>query len=190
MPAGDQAYSNPASREGTTGNHPTNATIASGRIEAPSSRYQSVDKGIFNVSIPQNWNEIEQENGAWFAPKGAYGTENGQTVYTHAVNLGVVQTRARNAQQASEEFINNLKQGSNLRARGGFKPTDIDGRQGQLITFDNTHEATGRAEIVNIVTTQLENGQLFYMITVSPTDEYQNYQNTFARILRSVRLNE
>ena len=67
---------------------------------------------------------------------------------------------------------------------------DIDGRPGQLITFDNTNETTGRAEIVNIVTTQLQNGELFYMITVTPTDEYQNYQSTFARILRSVRLND
>ncbi len=190
MPAGDQAYSNPTSRDGNTGNQPAHANIASGRIEAPSTRYQSFDKGTFNVSVPQNWHEVEQQNGAWFAPKGAYGTANGQTVFTHAVNLGVVQTRARNAQQATEEFVNGLKQGTNLRARGGFKPTDIDGRQGQLITFDNTNEATGRAEIVNIITTQLQNGQLFYMITVSPTDEYQNYQNTFARILRSVRLNE
>ena len=183
MTASNQGYSN-------TGNQPANATVPSGRVEAPSSRYQSIDKGIFNVSIPQNWNQIEQENGAWFAPKGAYGTANGQTVFTHAVNLGVVQTRARNAQQATDEFINSLKQGSNLRARGGSKPMDVDGRQGQLITFDNTNEATGRAEVVNIVTTQLQNGQLFYMITVSPGDEYQNYQNTFARILRSVRLNE
>lgn len=186
MTANNQAYSNPASREANTGN----SNVPGGRIEAPSSRYQSVDKGIFNVSIPQNWQEIEQENGAWFAPKGAYGTANGQTVFTHAVNLGVVQTRARNAQQATEEFINNLKQGSNLRARGGVKPMDVDGRQGQLITFDNTNEATGRAEIVNIVTTQLQNGQLFYLIAVSPTDEYQNYQTTFARILRSIRLND
>jgi predicted Zn-dependent protease len=187
MPAEDQAYSNPTS---STENQPAHAKIATGRIEAPSTRYQSFDKGTFNVSVPQNWHEVEQQNGAWFAPNGAYGTANGQTVFTHAVNLGVVQTRARNAQQATEEFINGLKQGTNLRARGGFKPTDIDGRPGQLITFDNTNEATGRAEIVNIVTTQLQNGQLFYMITVSPAGEYQNYQNTFARILRSVRLND
>jgi len=180
----------PAGEEGNAGNQPADTRIASGRVQAPSSRYQSFDKGIFNVSIPQNWKEIKQENGAWFAPSGAYGTANGQTVFTHAVNLGVVQPRARNAQQATEEFVNSLKQGTNLRARGGFKPTDVDGRQGQIITFDNTNEATGRAEIVNIVTTQLQNGQLFYMIAVSPADEYQNYQNTFARILRSVRLNE
>jgi hypothetical protein len=106
------------------------------------------------------------------------------------VNLGALPTRARNAQQATEEFINSLKQGTNLRARGGFQRVDIDGRPGQLITFDNTNEATGRPETVNILTTQLRNGALFYMITVSPTDEYQNYQSTFSTILRSVRLND
>lgn len=178
MAGGNQAYSN------------LNANVASGRVEAPSSRYQSFEKGIFNVSVPQNWQEIGQENGTWFAPGGGYGNANGQTVFTHAVNLGVVQTRARNAQQATDEFINSLKQGNNLRARGGSKLVDVDGRQGQLFTFDNTNEATGHAETVNIVTTQLQNGQLFYMITVSPTNEYQNYQSTFARILRSVRLND
>lgn len=189
-PAEDQAYSNAGPRAGHTANRPANSNAVGGRVEAPSSRYQSFDKGAFNVSVPQNWHEIEQENGSWFAPKGAYGTANGQTVFTHAVNLGVVQTRARNAQQASEEFVNSLKQGNNLRARGGFRPTEVDGRQGQLITFDNTNEATGRAEVVNIVTTQLQDGQLFYIISVSPKDDYQNYQSTFARILRSIRLND
>jgi Zn-dependent protease with chaperone function len=190
MPASNQAYSNEASRAPNTGSQPPNPNTPSARVEAPSSRYQSFDKKIFNVNIPENWHEIEQQNGAWFAPKGAYGTANGQTVFTHAVNLGVVQTRARDAQQATEEFVNNLKQGSNLRARGAFKQVDVDGREGQLITFDNTNEATGHAEIVNIVTTQLQNGELFYMITVSPTDEYQNYQGTFSAILRSIQLKD
>jgi hypothetical protein len=67
---------------------------------------------------------------------------------------------------------------------------DVDGRQGRLITFDNVNEATGRAELVNILTTQLKNGDLFYMIAVSPTDEYKNYQNVFLTILRSVKLTD
>jgi hypothetical protein len=190
MPAGNQAYANSGSREGNSGNQPANPNSPGGRVEAPSSRYHSFDKGVFNVSVPENWQEIQQQNGAWYAPKGAYGTVNDQTVFTHAVNLGVVQTRAREAQQATEEFINSLKQGSNLRARGGFQRVDVDGRQGQLITFDNTNEATGHAETVHIVTTQLRDGQLFYLITVSPTNEDQNYQSTFARILRSIRLSD
>ena len=188
--AGIEAYSNPGSQEENMGNQPASPNSLSGHVAAPSSRYQSFDKGIFNVSVPENWQEVEQQNGAWYAPKGAYGTANGQTVFTHAVNLGVAQTRSRDAQQATEEFINSLKQGSNLRARGGFQRVDVDGRQGQLITFDNTNEATGHAETVNIVTTQLRDGTLFYLITVSPTNEYRNYQSTCSRILRSIRLND
>jgi len=188
--ASNQRSANQAPPDPGAGNQTNYANVPSGRVESPSSRYQSYDKGLFTVSIPDNWREIEQQNGLWFAPSGAYGSANGQTVFTHAVNLGVVETRAHNAQQATDEFINSLKQGSNLRARGGYERMDVDGRQGQLITFDNVNEATGRAELVNIVTTQLRNGQLFYIIAVSPTDEYKNYQGTFLTVLRSVRLKD
>ena len=43
---------------------------------------------------------------------------------------------------------------------------------------------------MNVLTTQLRNGELFYMIAVSPSDEYSSYQNTFLAILRSLRLND
>jgi hypothetical protein len=67
---------------------------------------------------------------------------------------------------------------------------DVDGRYGQMISLANVNEASGRPEIINIVTTQLRNGELFYMIAVSPSDEYQTYQRTFLTILRSLRLND
>jgi len=36
----------------------------------------------------------------------------------------------------------------------------------------------------------LRNGSLFYLIAVSPKDEYPRYQPTFASILGSVKLND
>lgn len=175
-----------------TGDRADYPNLPRGRVENPSSRYRTYNEGSFTVSIPDNWREINEQNTTWFAPNGAYGTAgNGQTVFTHAVNLGVTQTRSRNLQQATDEFINGLQQGnSNLRARGGYQRMDVDGRYGQLITLDNVNEATGRAEIINVVTTQLRNGGLFYMIAVSPSDDYRTYQNTFLTILRSLRLND
>jgi hypothetical protein len=59
-----------------------------------------------------------------------------------------------------------------------------------LLTLGNVNEATGRSEIVNVVTTQLGNGELFYMIAVSPETEYGTYQNVFLNILRTVQLND
>lgn len=175
-----------------TGDRTDYPNLPSGRVEYPSSRYRTYNEGTFTVSIPDNWRQINEQNTIWFAPNGAYGTSGtGQTVFTHAVNLGVTQTRSRNLQQATDEFINGLQQGnSNLRARGGYQRMDVDGRYGQLLTLDNVNEATGRAEIINVVTTQLRDGQLFYMIAVSPSSEYQTYQNTFLTILRSLRLND
>jgi Zn-dependent protease with chaperone function len=175
-----------------TGDRTDYPNVPSGRVDYPSSRYRTYDKGTFTVSIPDNWREINAQNTLWFAPNGAFGTSgNGQTVFTHAVNLGLAQTRSRNLQQATDEFINGLQRGnSNLRARSSYQRMDVDGRPGQLITLDNVNEATGRAEIINVVTTQLRSGGLFYMIAVSPTNDYRTYQTTFLTIVRSLRLND
>jgi len=165
--------------------------VSTGRVDPPSMRYRTYDKGVFTVNIPDNWNELNEQNGLWYAPRGAYGSANGQMVFTHGVTFGAVQTQSHNLQQATAEFVNTLTQSSNsMRARGGYQRMDIAGRYGQLITFDSTNEATGRPELINIATTQMRDGHLFYMIAVSPTDEYSRYQNTLLAIMRSVRLND
>src|SRR6266849_1656405 len=163
-----------------------------GRVEYPSSRLRTYSEfGVVQVSVPDNWRELSDQGSVWFAPEGAYGSTNGQVVYTHGVNIGATRTNGRNLQQATNEFISALQQGNgNLRARGNYQRMDIDGRYGLLITLGNTNEATGRSEIINVVTTQLRSGDLLYLITVSPENEYSSYQNTFLNILRSIRLND
>ena len=112
-------------------------------------------------------------------------------VFTHGVTFGAVQTQSRNLQQATTELVNTLTQSSNsMRARGGYSRMDIDGRNGELISFDSVNQATRGSEIINIATTQMRDGHLFYMISVTPSDEYQKYQNTLTSVLRSVRLND
>jgi len=175
-------------------NYPSNGSnypsTSASRVELPSARYRTYDQGTFTVNIPDNWSEVTNQNGLWFAPRGAYGSSNGQTIFTHAVAFGYVQTQNRNLQQATDEFVTSLTQNSNsMRARGSYQRTDVDGRFGEQISFDNVNGATGRPELINIVTTQLHNGELFYMISVTPRDEFQNYQGTLLAILRSLRLN-
>jgi Zn-dependent protease with chaperone function len=164
-----------------------------GRVENPSARYRSYSVlGVVRLSVPDNWQQISDSGSVWFAPRGAYSSSgNGRSVFTHGVNIGITQANSRNLQQATNEFLNGLEQGnSNLRARSGYQRIDVDGRYGLLITLGNTNEATGRPETINVVTTQLRNGQLFYLISVCPENEYSTYQNTFLTISRSVRLND
>jgi len=180
-----------------TGNYPENYpnNPPRGRVEYPSTRYQSYSEfgDTVRVSVPGNWRELGSNNSVWFAPEGGYGQYQNQVVYTHGANVGVAQTQSRNLQQATQEFLNSLGQGQgqgNLRQRGGFQRTTIARRNGLTTTLSNINEATGQPELVTVVTTQLRNGQLFYMIAVAPENEWSSYQTAFRNILRSVKINE
>src|ERR1051326_7466085 len=167
-------------------------TVPTGRVEYPSSRYQSVSifgNGV-QVSVPSNWRQLNEGNSVWFVPEGGYGQVNGQPVFTHGVNFGVAQTNSRNLQQGTNELINSLGQGNNnLRTSRGYQRTTIDGHQGLWTSLTNVNEATGRPENIRLVTAQLRNGQLFYMIAVEPQSE-RNFDSAFQNVRRSLRLND
>jgi predicted Zn-dependent protease len=183
-PTGEPTGNNP------NGNYPNNPP--SGRVSYPSSRYQSysIFNGGVDVSVPNNWRQINDGNSVWFVPEGAAGQYNGQAVYTHGASFGVAQTNSRNLQSATQELINSLAQGNNdLRTSSGYQRTTMSGRNALFTTLSNTNEATGRPENVRVITTQLRNGQLFYMIAVAPQSE-RNFESAFEQILRSVRIND
>jgi predicted Zn-dependent protease len=176
---------------GNTGNYPNN--VPRGSVTYPSSRYQNYSEfgGILRVSVPDNWRELASNNSVWFSPEGAYGQAQGQAVFTHGVNFGVTQTQSRNLQQATDELLQSLGAGNgNLRQRSGYQRTTLSGRTALTTSFSNVNEATGQAEIVTVVTTQLRNGELFYMIAVTPQNESGTYQTAFRNILRSLQLND
>lgn len=173
-----------------TGNYPSNPPR--GRVEYPSTRYQSYQlfNGGARVSVPNNWRQVSEGNSVWFVPEGGYGQFNGQPVFTHGVNFGVAQTNSRNLQQATQEFINGLAQGNrNLRMSGGFQRTSFSARTALASTLTNLNEATGRSETIRLITTQLRDGSLFYMIAVAPQGE-RNFEGAFQTVLNSVRLND
>jgi len=177
-----------------TGNYPNNVpnNAPSGRVSYPSNRYQSVSifNGGVNVSVPSNWRQVNEGNSVWFVPEGAYGQYNGQAVYTHGASFGVAQTNSRNLQSGTQELVNNFAQGNNnLRTSGGYSRTSMDNRNALLTTLTNVNEATGRPEIIRLITTQLRNGQIFYMVAVAPQNE-RGFDSAFDQIMRSIRIND
>jgi Zn-dependent protease with chaperone function len=173
-----------------TSNYPDR--LPAGRVEYPSSRYQNVSifNGGLRVNVPSNWRQVNEGSSVWFAPEGGYGQYNGQAVFTHGANFGVAQTNNRNLQRATDELINSLAQGnSRLRRSGGYQRTTLGGRNALWSTLTNVNEATGQAESIRLITTQLSNGQLLYMIAVAPQNE-RNFENAFQNMLRSVRIND
>jgi hypothetical protein len=179
-----------------TGNYPNNYpnNPPQGRVQYPSTRYQSVDTlgGLVRLSVPNNWQQVsESNNSVWFSPQGGYGNFQNQNVFTHGVNVGIFNSQSRNLQQATNEFINSLAQGNgNIRQSGGYQRVTVSGRTGLSTRLANINEATGQSEIVTVVTTQLRNGDLFYMIAVTPQNDAGTFQSAFSNILRSIQLND
>ena len=101
----------------------------------------------------------------------------------------MAQTRSRNLQQGTNEFLRSLVQNGNMRQRTGLQRTTLSGRQALTTTFTNTNEATGQPESVTVVTTQLRDGRILYMIAVAPENERGVFQNAFRTVMQSVRIN-
>ncbi|MDT7689366.1 MAG: hypothetical protein QOE46_2125 [Acidobacteriota bacterium] len=158
------------------------------RVAYPSTRYQTQRTSFFSVAVPSNWRQLGgDQNSVSYAPEGAYGAQG----ITHGVMFGVGQSQYNDLQSASREVINSMMQGENnyLRQASGFTRTTVDGHAGLATTLTGRSPLTGRAERVIIVTTQLGNGQVFYMAAVSPQDEYATYQRAFNDIMRSLQFN-
>lgn len=163
-----------------------------GRVEYPSTRYRSYNElGFLTVSVPDNWREIPGNNSVWFAPEGGYGQYQGQAVFTHGVNFGAFRPQSRDLRQATQELINSLAQGNrNMQQSGGFQRTNVGGRSGLSAALINVNEATGQRENVTLVTTQLRNGDVFFMIAVAPQSEARSFSSAFNSTLRSIRLSD
>ena len=165
-----------------TGRAPT------GRVEAPSTRYQSYNPGnLFRISVPNNWREMASENQVTYAPDGGYGTINNTNVFTHGVQIGVARNEQHSLQEATDELLASLAQSNRGMGRpSSYSRVQIGGRQGLRTVIANNAETTGRERLA-VYTTQLQDGTLFYLIGVAPEGEYSAYDNVFQRIVSSVR---
>jgi hypothetical protein len=163
------------------------------RVDPPAGRWQTHQPGNFlRLSVPANWRAIEGEGTVTYAPEGGYfRARNGQSVFTHGVEIGVAQGNSGNLQQQTERLLRGFAQANpSLRRQSGYSRTTIGGRQGLTTTLSNVSEATGERETVNLSTVQLRDGSVLFLIGVAPSDEAGTYLNTFGRVRQSVRLED
>ena len=161
-----------------------------GRVARPSSRYRTYQEGnIFRVQVPDNWQELPGNNVVTFAPQGAYGSMNGNGVFTHGVEIGVARNEEHDLQTATTELLDSLRQGNpRLGRASNFSRATVAGQQGLATQLSNVSDATGGQERIAVYTTLLRDGTLFYVIGVAPADEFGAYDNVFSRVVRSIRL--
>jgi hypothetical protein len=158
-------------------------------VERPSGRYTSYTEGnLFRVSVPSNWRELPGNNTVTFAPQGAYGTANQQGVFTHGVEIGAARNETHDLQTATDELIQSLgRSNPRLSRPTGYERATIGNRNGLRTMLSNVSEVTGRNERIELFTTLLSDGTLFYLIGVAPENEFDTYEPVFRRVAGSVQ---
>jgi hypothetical protein len=166
-------------------------TPPSGHVEPPSARYAQYAGSLFRVSVPSNWRELRSSESVTFAPPGAFGTVNGQHVFTHGVEIGLFRNRSADLQGATDDLIRSLSNGNTeLKRTADNGDTTFGGHRGLRTTLSNRSEATGQTETIEVFTALLRDGRLFYLLAVAPVDSFPDYASTFDRLVESVRLND
>ena len=160
-----------------------------GNIPRPDSRTTTYSEGnLFRVSVPSNWRELGSTNSVTFAPEGAYGTMNGSSVFTHGVELGMSRNESHNLETATNELLESLRQSNpRLNVSRGYDRGSIGGRQGIHATASNVSDLTGGQETIDVFSTLLPDGSLFYVLGVAPREDYNDYSGVFRNVVRSIQ---
>jgi len=177
----------------TGGASTTNAPRGSlGRVEPPSGRYREYTEGnLFRIAVPNNWREMPASTAVTFAPDGAFGQVNGQNVFTHGIETGVARNERHELPQATQDFIAGLTQGNpRLVQQSSSRNAIVAGRPALQTLLQNVSDASGQPETIQLVTTRLRDGSLFYLLAVVPDADARAYDATFQQIVRSLRLND
>jgi Zn-dependent protease with chaperone function len=186
-----KSMSEMARRDTGGGDEPASVGTIGDPVPPPSSSYRTVRGGqLFQISVPSNWEGLSSNSSVKFVPQNAYGQVQGQSVFTHGVEVGVARAASRNLEQATNALLDALAQGNpDLRRAAEPEGVRFAGRQGIGNLLVN-RSATGEQERVGLYTTFLSDGSLFYYLTIVPADEAGEYANTFARVGNSIRLND
>ena len=160
-------------------------------VPAPSRQYRTVRGGdLFQVSAPTNWTPLSSNNAMKLVPQNGYGQAGGQETMTHGAELGVARASSRDLRQATQTLVEGfLRSNPGMRITGAQRTMQLAGRNA-IVTPLEGRSAVGGTERVDLQTTLLSDGNLFYYLTVVPEREYDTYSTAFDRVARSIRLND
>ena len=182
-------------RRGGDGGGETGASTGVGTpgqpVPQPSKEYRTITGGgVFQAAVPSNWTALSGKSAIKVVPQNGYGQVSGQTVFTHGIEFGVTQAGSRDLKQATNAWLNAVAQNNpDLKLAGEQQVVRISQRSAIATPLVNPSPLGGR-ERINVYSTFLVDGSLFYYLTIVPENEGATYQEAFQRIGESIKLTE
>jgi beta-barrel assembly-enhancing protease len=181
---------------------PMTSTSSIGSVSAPSSALRSYTNrsGLYRVSFPSNW-QVYQEGstGVTIAPEGGIGNIDGRTeiVYGAVINHYDPFNNASNLNggnatldDATNDLIAEIERDSPyLRAvNGSGQRIRMGGGSALAATLRGQNPTTGVMERVTVVTRQLADDHLLYMLFITPDRDAANYNRVLNEMVSSMQV--
>lgn len=148
--------------------------------------------GAFAFRYPENWDALsasDDNTNLVFAPKGAYGERERSVFVTHGMFVGAIPATASDLAAANAAFVQQqINVNQDFRVQRQPQQVNVGGRTFFATIVAGPSAVTGVTEVDVIYTTAAADGRLFYLITMAPEDEFENYQKTFQQIISSLQL--
>jgi hypothetical protein len=171
---------------------PTSSPRTTARVEPPSGRERTYQPGRFlRVTVPSNWQQQEGGDSITYAPEGGFLRDaNGRTAFTHGLQVGVSQGGSGSLQRDTDALLQGfVRSNPNLRSTGTRRES-IGGRNGLTTVLSNVSDVSGQPETVALSTTQLKDGNLLFLIGVSPSNEASTYEDAFRRVRQVLQISD
>jgi Zn-dependent protease with chaperone function len=178
------------SRSNGEGETPSSVGTPGEPVPRPSTQYKRLNAGLFETVVPSNWTNLSSSQSVKAVPQNGYGNLNGQSVFTHGVEFGITRPASSDLRDATDAWLDDLRQGNpDLRIAGDQQSTRISQRSAIATRLVNPSPLGGR-ERIDMFTTFLSDGNLFYYMTIVPENEEASYRAAFDRIRQQLRLTE
>jgi len=194
---------------GTGSSSSTGPASTSAAVESPSTSLRSFTNraGAYRVSYPANWRVYEQgTSGVVVAPEGGIVEAGGRTeiVYGAILNnydpFGNVSKRKKSPgylgdvsiEDATNDLIAQIKKGdTHLKVVSGSTRT-LDLRSGRALTasLSGVNPRTRIKERVTVVTHQLADDHLIYLLFATPERDANSYSGTLRAMVNSLQFGE
>jgi hypothetical protein len=161
-------------------------------VEPPSGSFRTYQPtNALRVSVPSNWSQVEGGGSSvTYAPQGAYFQGNGNSAFTHGIEVGVAQGTG-NLQNDTNSLLRSFAQSNpQLQQSGNARNENVGGRNGITVQLANVSEVTGQPEYISLSTTELRNGGLLYVIGVAPRTEAGTYDNAFRKVRQNIQISD
>jgi beta-barrel assembly-enhancing protease len=206
-----QTAANTQSRGRATNGGMASAGSAVINVEAPSSAMKTYvnPTRLYSVSIPSNWQVYQQGNtGATFAPQGGIGNANGQSdvvvgaIINHYDPFGNAGNSLRGSssgggymgnvtlQDATDDLLATVQRSSPYLqvVSGSKKQLRVNGGSALTAALRGRDPNTNLDERITVVTRQLSDEHLVYMLFITPERDASRYSNVLNTMVSSLQV--